>query len=132
MDQIAVRMVCSIATRAFLPPRRGARRLYLTARKVSWVAAIDSAAVPRAALRYGLPGRVVVDLTRPADSLLPGHTPAQEARCFGLGNTVMSAPVSATTTSAVCCPTPGMEQIRSQNARNGVIARSIRWLSSSI
>ena len=49
------------------------------------MAAIDSAAVPSAAFRYGLPGLVLVDLTRPADSLLPGHTPAQEARCLGAG-----------------------------------------------
>lgn len=35
----------------------------------------------------------------PADSFCPGQTPAQEARFPGVGNLVMSAPVSAMTTS---------------------------------
>ena len=42
-----------------------------------------------------------LDFTRPADSLLPGLVPAQDARCSAVGNRVMSAPVSATITSAV-------------------------------
>lgn len=46
----------------------------------------------------------MVDLTRPADSWLPGQVPAQEAKWAAVGNTVMSAPVSATITSAVRTP----------------------------
>ncbi len=42
--------------------------------------AADIAEIPSAPLRYRLPGRVLVDLIRPADSLEPGETPAQEAR----------------------------------------------------
>ena len=57
--------------------------------------AADIAETPSAPLRYGLPGRVLVDLIRPADWLEPGETPAQEARCPAVGNTLMSAPVSA-------------------------------------
>lgn len=41
----------------------------------------DIAATPRAPFRYGLPGRVWVDLTRRADSFDPGQVPAHDARC---------------------------------------------------
>ena len=58
----------------------------------------------------------MVDLTRPADSLLPGQVPAQEARWPAVGNRLMSAPVSATITSAVRVSMPGIVQIRSRNA----------------
>src|SRR4029453_4434724 len=40
--------------------------------------------------------------------LLPGQRPAQLARCPAVGNTVMSAPISAMMTSAARLPTPGM------------------------
>ena len=66
-----------------------------------WVWEMDIAEVPSAPCRYGLPGRVCRDLTFPADSLLPGVVPAHDARCWAVGNLVMSAPVSATMTSAV-------------------------------
>jgi len=58
-----------------------------------------------------LPGLVRVDLIRPADSLLRGQVPAQDARCPAVGNRDMSAPVSATITSAVRGPIPGMVAI---------------------
>ena len=45
--------------------------------------------------------RVRVDLTRPADSLLPGQVPAHEAKCPAVGKRVMSAPVSATTLATI-------------------------------
>ena len=45
---------------------------------------------------------------RPADSLWPGQTPAQDARCAAVGNRDMSAPVSAMTISAMTWDTPGM------------------------
>lgn len=63
-----------------------------------------------------LPGRVVVDLTRPADSLEPGETPAQEDRCAAEGKTLMSAPVSAMNTSATILENPGMLMSRSRAA----------------
>ena len=74
----------------------------------------DRAATPRAALRWRLPGRVFADLIRPADSSLPGETPAQDARCAAVGNTLMSAPVSAMNTSATTCDQPGMLTSRSR------------------
>jgi hypothetical protein len=54
-----------------------------------------------------LPGRVFFDFTLPADSLDPGAVPAQEARCPAVGNTVVSAPVSARNTSATVLEKPG-------------------------
>ena len=54
------------------------------------------------------PLRVLPERRLPADSSLPGHTPAHEARCLGVGNAVMSTPISAISTSAVRCLTPGM------------------------
>ena len=72
-----------------------------------WLRAADIAAIPRAPFRQGLPGRVWVDLTRPADSLLPGQVPAHDARWPALGNLVMSAPVSAMITSATPVEIPG-------------------------
>lgn len=68
---------------------------------------MDMAAVPRAPLRWLLPGRVWEDFTRPADSLDPGLTPAQEASRPGVSNRDMSAPVSVTITSATVVETPG-------------------------
>lgn len=57
-------MVCSIATRAFLPPRRAASRLYLEARKVPRVAAIDSAAGWSPPTPPASPARKADDLAR--------------------------------------------------------------------
>ena len=49
-----------------------------------------------------------------------------------VGKTLMSAPVSATITSAVRVPTPGMVPIRSQKARKGSITTSIRAVRSAM
>src|SRR6185503_4716294 len=51
--------------------------------------------------------RGLPDECLPADSLLPGHTPAHEARCPALGKRAMSLPISARITCAVCSLTPG-------------------------
>jgi len=75
---------------------------------------------------------VRLDLTLPADSLLPGVVPAQDAKCSAEGNRLMSAPVSATMTSAVFPPMPGMVQIKSRKRRKGSITTSIRAVSSSM
>jgi hypothetical protein len=66
------------------------------------------AASHKAVRNASSPLRARPDLTLPADSSLPGHNPAHEARCAALGNRDMSTPISATTTSAVRLPTPGM------------------------
>src|SRR6266851_2310147 len=95
MFQMAMRIACSTATMALTGPRREAMRRYFADRQVPLLRAAGIAAMPRAPLRQGLPGRVWADLTRPADSLLPGQVPAQDARCPAVGNRVMSAPVSA-------------------------------------
>src|SRR2546430_4251210 len=50
---------------------------------------------------HRLPFRVFPDLCLPALSWLPGHIPAQLARCQSLGKRLMSAPTSASITSAV-------------------------------
>src|ERR1035437_2441653 len=84
------------------------------------------AAIPRAPLREALPGRVRVDLTRPADSFDPGHTLAHEAKCPAVGNLLMSAPVSAIMTSATLVEIPGIVEIRSRAPRKGSITTSMK------
>jgi hypothetical protein len=44
----------------------------------------------------------------PADSLLPGQTPAQEASCETFSNTLMSTPNSAMIAAARVASTPGI------------------------
>jgi hypothetical protein len=79
---------CSTATSARIGPRRALIRWYLAEKKVFFDRAADIAETPSAPLRYGFPGRVFVDLIRPADWLEPDETPAHEAKCPALGNTV--------------------------------------------
>src|SRR5215217_4065368 len=121
---------CSTATSARIGPRRDRIRWYLAEKKVFFDRAADIAETPRAPLRYRLPGRVLVDLIRPADSLDPGETPAQEANCPALANTLMSPPVSAMNTSAVLVENPGMLINRSRAGRKGAIASSMRSRNS--
>src|ERR1035437_1105565 len=52
------------------------------------------------------PLRVLPEWCLPADSLLPGHIPAQDARCASEGNRLISGPISASSTSAVRRLTP--------------------------
>ena len=74
---------------------------------------------------------MAVDFTRPADSLLPGLVPAHDARWAAVGKMSMSAPVSATITSAsVADPGDGADQ-RAEGLK-GSITTSIRVFSSSI
>src|SRR5437868_1131124 len=101
MFHAVMRRACSTATSARMGPRRDVIRRYLAAKNEFFDRAADIAETPRAPLRYGLPGRVLVDFTRPADSLDPGETPAQDASWPAVGNTLMSPPVSAMNTSAV-------------------------------
>ncbi len=78
-----------------------------------------------------MPGLLLVDLTRPADSLLPGQVPAQDAKCPAVGNRLKSAPVSAMITSATRTLIPGIETIRPRAPRKGSITTSIRAVSSA-
>src|SRR4051812_1243340 len=63
-----------------------------------------------AALSQREPLRVRPERCLPAERSLPGHCPAQEAKCRALGNTVMSGPISAMITSALRRWTPGIVQ----------------------
>ena len=74
--------------------------------------------------------RVRPVLCLPADSLLPGHIPAHEARWPASGNRDMSTPISARMTSAVRRWTPGMVHSSSTCRSKGAITRSI--LSPSV
>jgi hypothetical protein len=67
----------------------------------------------------------------PADSLLPGHMPAHDANCRSLGNRVMSAPISAITTSAVRRLMPGIVSSRSTADAKGAIVFSTAALRRS-
>src|SRR5881409_174495 len=107
MCQVAVSMACSTAMSALTGPRREAMRRYLAEKYVPLDRAAERAAMPRAPLRYRLPGRLLVDLTLPADSLAPGAVPTQDASCSEVGKTVMSAPVSAMKISATVVLNPG-------------------------
>jgi len=61
------------------------------------------------AVRSALLPLVVWPLLRlPADSLLPGHTPAQLATCLAEGKRPISTPISAMIVWAVRSPTPGI------------------------
>ena len=51
--------------------------------------------------------------------LLTGHIRAHDARCPAVGNTLMSAPISAIMISAARLPTPGMVSRRSRGAVRG-------------
>ena len=58
------------------------------------------------------PCRVRPDRLRPPEVLLPGQIPAQLARWAGVRNTVMSAPHSASSMTAVRVETPGIVHTR--------------------
>jgi hypothetical protein len=72
------------------------------------------------------PLRVRPERCLPADSLFPGHTPAQEARCAAVGNWPMSGPISATMTSAARRSTPGMVSNNATCSAYGAISCWIR------
>ena len=59
-------------------------------------------------MRNLLPFLIRPCLLLPAERLLPGQMPAQLARCFALGNWLMSGPISARILAAVISLTPGM------------------------
>ena len=67
---------------------------------------VELAASTRAVFKYTLPLGMLL-LRLPADSLLPGQTPAQEATCETLWDTFISTPSSAMITTAKVRSTPG-------------------------
>lgn len=72
------------------------------------VRAADQAHSVRTEHSSVLPLRVRPDRCLPAHSLLPGHSPAQEARCAAVGNRVMSTPISEMITCAARLPISGI------------------------
>src|SRR6266576_817484 len=52
--------------------------------------------------------RLLPERRLPADWSFPGHCPAHDARCPAVGNTLMSTPISAISSSAVRFWTPGI------------------------
>src|SRR5438445_262412 len=90
------------ATSAFFLPLRCTSRWYGAARDVPRLWEAAQAACTKAARREGLPVVVLPDLHLPADASLPGHRPAQLARCPALGKRPLSTPLSATMVCATC------------------------------
>src|SRR6266542_3583399 len=66
------------------------------------------AASMRIEQRWVLPLRRRPERRLPADSWLPGHSPAQAARCLAVGNRAISTPISEMTAIAARSPMPGM------------------------
>ena len=67
-------------------------------------------------------------LRLPADSLLPGHTPAQEVNCEAFWKTLMSSPNSAIITAASVQSTPGISCNKVSCAAYGL---SFSWMRCS-
>src|SRR5215212_9403652 len=78
------------------------------------------------------PLRVLPERRLPADSWLPGHVPAQDARGLAEGQTLMSPPVSAMITSAARRPPHGVEPGSYTVAGNGPSCSSIAAESPEI
>lgn len=96
------------------------------------VRAAPIAALPSAAFKWLLPGRVLTCLVRPADSWWPGQTPDQDARWRAVGNWDMSSPISASTVTATRSLIPGMVRSRSRVGWNGWTASAMRVLISAM
>ena len=78
-----------------------------------------SAASPSAKSSHFDPLRVRPERRRPADWSLPGHCPAQHASCLAVGNTDISAPISAMMYSAVRRRSPGIVHSSQRPSRRG-------------
>src|SRR5262245_65125905 len=108
MCQQAQMIECLTAPMARPWPRRGRSRRYWAARYTSLVRLAAVAASVSAVSSHLEPWRDAFERRLPAERLLPGHCPAQLARWRAEGKRLMSAPVSATITSAVRRWTPGI------------------------
>ena len=92
-----------------------------------------TAASPSTRARYRLPLPVpLLPFFRPADSLTPGANRAHDARCAGVGNRVMSRPISAMIACAAVTPTPGISSSRVTALAKGAICSSIRACTTSM
>src|SRR3954466_7049148 len=125
-------MECPTATAAFFEPRRPLRRAYCAARYVPLERAAARAASVNAPCSHLDPLRVLPERRLPADSSLPGHIPAHEARWPEVGNRLMSTPISAIRVSAVLRSTPGIVSRSSTSPEKGAITRSISELNPAI
>jgi hypothetical protein len=115
---------------ALASPRRPRSCAWWAARQVPLVRAAAFADSVSASVSHFGPGRVRPDCLRPADSRLPGQTPAQDARCLTVGKPVMSSPHSAISTCAVRTATPGIVHSSSTIFRCGASIAST--FSSSV
>src|SRR3954453_6653155 len=122
-------MVCATAKMALVSPRlpkRRRKRWYCAPRKVLRVRVAAQAASTIAVRNAVLPLRARPEGRLPADSWLPGHSPAQEARCAAVGKRVMSGPASARITHAVRGPSPGIAEQLNRLGERGDLGLHLR------
>src|SRR5918996_4551533 len=100
-------------------PRVPRRRWSCADRSVPRLRAAALAHSIRVARSHFDPLRVRSDVHLPADSLLPGYSPVQEARWPAEGKRDMSAPLSAMMTSAERLSTPGIVRSSSTSVEKG-------------
>src|SRR3990167_8336723 len=109
---MSTKMVWQTAMMAFFLPRRDAKRWYWADKYVSLVRLADQAASTRAERSHELACPMRPLKRFPALSLLPGHILAHDARWLADGNRLMSEPISASTSSALRRPIPGISEMR--------------------
>ena len=90
------------------PVRQAAELDAEVGRGVAGIGPVAQATSLRTAFSQTFPPVVFPPRRLPALCLLPGQTPAQEARCLADGKRCMSVPTSATKTDAAISPTPGI------------------------
>ncbi len=122
----------AMAMRAFFFPHRAANDQNFRDKGCVLDRAADHAASHNADRRWGLPFVVRVLFRFPALSWLPGDNPVHEAARSGVSKTLMSVPISAMMTAAVCFFTPGMVISRFTSSRYGSSRRSMCWSTSSM
>ena len=116
------------ATAAFFLPMRRARRQNWAARYVSRRCPARQAHWLSISPSQGSPGRVLPERRLPPVMLVPGASPAQEARWPAVGKRLMSTPISAMIASAARSPTPGMVQRRERASAKGTPV-SLTWVA---
>src|ERR1035437_10578171 len=91
--------LCATATAALFGPRRLAIWWYWAATSAPLVRAAARADSIRVRRSHWLPAVVPTLRRLPADSWLPGHRPAHDASCPGVGEQPLSAPPPAARTT---------------------------------
>src|SRR3954466_7344860 len=127
MCQIALSRVCLTAPSARLWPRRGLRRWYCAAGELALTRIAAMAVSSSAKSSHLEPSRVRPERRLPADWSLPGHWPAQDARCRADAKRVMSVPISARMHSA---PRRWMPTIVHSSSTAGAKGRSCSSIAS--